>query len=261
MVSYQSVCFDPVTLTSPFPPNSFHWPNGYFPLLGTILCKPWRCSCQCENPSRWAARRPAARLAPTSTRSDAQFELQEVVFSMSTYFFYALSCCNVSDGFGFDSEELNRQHIKWLSNMYAHMNDILTTVWHKLWWSGFVDEKEGDLSCLLAISAWGHVLQLQCFGFERFWKETIHLRVFFRISVKKLSNLALFSRQTQKNTIFIWRCIWKWAAPDLWPCHSSIYIHSGSTDYAASDLMGNISFVPSSGQLSLKWVHKKICSP
>lgn len=39
VVSYQSVCSDPVTLTSSFPPNCCHWPTGYFPPLGTIFCK------------------------------------------------------------------------------------------------------------------------------------------------------------------------------------------------------------------------------
>lgn len=208
VVSYQSVRSDPLTLMSPFPPNRCYWPTGYFP-LGTILCKHWRCLWQCENPSRWAACRPAASLAPTSTRCDAQFELQEVVFIMSTFFLFYCTEFQQCDAFGwicYRGVELI-QHIKWLSNMCAHINYISTTVLHKLWWSRFVDVKERDLCCLLPISAWGHVLQLQCLGFERSWKESIYLRVFFWISVRKLSNLTLFSKQTHKKHNFSSRCI------------------------------------------------------
>lgn len=47
VVSYQSVHSDPPDTDESFPSKQLPLTHGYFPLLGTILRKPWRCLCQC----------------------------------------------------------------------------------------------------------------------------------------------------------------------------------------------------------------------
>lgn len=209
VVSYQSVCSHPLTLTSPFPPNCCHWFTGYCRLLGTIFCKPWRFLCQFENPSRWASCRPAASLAPRSTRSDARFELQEGVFAMITIkkkkkmqqvaAMWWLCICYWA--VGPTSHTVAGKYVC-PYKLYINNRAVQTMMKWVCRWEGMRPLLPAANVCFKPCSP------AAGFGFVWGFEKRIHLRVFFRISVKKLSNPALFSSQN-KNTAFLFQGVFE----------------------------------------------------
>lgn len=168
--------------------------------------------------------RPAARLAPTWTRPHARFRLQEVVFTTST-FLIALSGCNVTVSVSI-TEELVWGNLKWLLNARV--------VYHRQCRANCgevglrIRRQETSVACCpsqleATFSSCGVCVEKRLF----IWEFSLEF-------VPKSSLICHFSAAKHKKTPFVFQGVFekknkKRAAPDLWRCHSSVYIHSGPT--------------------------------